>query len=169
MLLPHGSKLHIPPTNFHLPRVIHKSLSLNKKTLENFMEKSQENGLLLLAKKWPDRQSKVMQKTRERYEMGLNDSPKIPGRRGHQTLGTKHTQDQPPMPIKLTIELCALSSPWIIIQHRKSRDANMRIFFLLFCISKNCKVTYCKLFVKKTECKWNEDTVIFAEIPLLKA
>ena len=95
MLLPHGSKLHIPPTNFHLQRAIHKSLSLNQKTLEKFMEKSQENGLL--AKTWPDRQSKkVMQKTRERYEMGLNGSPKIPGRRGHQTLGTKHTQDQPP-------------------------------------------------------------------------
>ena len=47
--MPYGSKLHIPPTNYHLLAAQQepykkKSLTLNEKYLRVFWKKSQENG-----------------------------------------------------------------------------------------------------------------------------
>ena len=67
--VPYGSKLHIPPTNYHLlaaqQEPYKKAQLLTKNMWEFSGKKSQENGPL--AEKWQDRKSKrTRQKTQER-------------------------------------------------------------------------------------------------------
>ena len=78
--MPYGSKLHIPPTNYHLlaaqQEPYKKSLiTLNEKCLRVFWrEQSQENGPL--AEKWQDRKSKrTRQRKQERQERGIKWQP----------------------------------------------------------------------------------------------
>ena len=79
---------------YHLPTFISqepyiKAYPLRKNVGEFYGEKS---GEWTVSKKKNDQtdRARLCRKQERRYEMGLNDSPEIPDRRGHQTLGTKH-------------------------------------------------------------------------------
>ena len=93
----YGSKLHIPPTNYHLLAAqlepYEKSLNLNEFCLRVFWrEKSQENGPL--SEKRHDRKSKRTRQKEEKNKRGdnkgeSNDSPEseIPDRRASDIPG----------------------------------------------------------------------------------
>ena len=78
--MPHGSKLHIPPTNYPLlaaQQEPYEKAQLLMKNIWVFWKKSQENGPLA---KWLDRKSKrTGQKNKSGDRKGeSNDSPEIP-------------------------------------------------------------------------------------------
>ena len=84
--VPYGSKLHIPPINYHLlaaqQEPYKKSLTLNKKYL-SFLEK--KSGEWTIRKKLQDRKSKRtrQEKNKRGDRKGKsNDSPAIPDRSG---------------------------------------------------------------------------------------
>ena len=85
--MPYGSKLHIPPTNYHLLAAQQEPYKKAYPLTKNIWEFSGEKKVRRtepLAEKWQDRKSKrTRQKKQERKSQ--NDSPVIPDRRGHQT------------------------------------------------------------------------------------
>ena len=82
--MPYGSKLHIPPTNYHLlaarQEPYKKAKPLTKNIWEFSGKKSQENGPLAV-KRLDGKSKRTRQKNKRRDRKGeSNDSPEIPDR-----------------------------------------------------------------------------------------